>query len=384
MAGIQLADPYATREMQRLERLWLLDNAKRGKPISMAQPEVADPAASKNMSGIYEWLKEDPDVAYRASLLPMVRTKQGGIRMGMPQAALDLARGAVDLLAGPETGVMTAQATGAIASLAGSSAMQAPQPGVLAAIKAYHGSPHRFDKFDMSKIGTGEGAQAYGHGLYFAEQPGVARQYRDDLTGMRVGMANRAAAASGGDFDAAITEARRKIDALKALPDGGGDPARQARQIGLQEEKIAELLAMKAGQPSSGALYHTTLSPDHEDLLDWDAPLSQQSPKVREALKPLLQEDPRRNIWNEKHQVANTVGLDENSTGRAIYERLAHRLDQQSTADRYVGPEEATRRLRELGIPGLRYLDAGSRTQGEGSRNIVLFDDRLVNIDRVE
>ena len=27
---------------------------------------------------------------------------------------------------------------------------------------AYHGSPHDFDKFDMSKIGTGEGAQAYG------------------------------------------------------------------------------------------------------------------------------------------------------------------------------------------------------------------------------
>src|SRR5687767_3158774 len=35
----------------------------------------------------------------------------------------------------------------------------------------FHGSPHKFDKFDMSKVGTGEGAQAYGHGLYFAENP---------------------------------------------------------------------------------------------------------------------------------------------------------------------------------------------------------------------
>ena len=40
-------------------------------------------------------------------------------------------------------------------------------PGL--AIKAYHGSPYDFERFDMSKIGTGEGAQAYGHGLYFAE-----------------------------------------------------------------------------------------------------------------------------------------------------------------------------------------------------------------------
>ena len=32
-------------------------------------------------------------------------------------------------------------------------------------LTVYHGSPHQFDKFDSSRIGTGEGAQAYGHGL---------------------------------------------------------------------------------------------------------------------------------------------------------------------------------------------------------------------------
>ena len=46
---------------------------------------------------------------------------------------------------------------------------------------ADHGSPHSFDKFDMSKIGTGEGAQAYGHGLYFADNEGVAKSYRENL-----------------------------------------------------------------------------------------------------------------------------------------------------------------------------------------------------------
>ena len=43
-------------------------------------------------------------------------------------------------------------------------------------IKAYHSSPHDFDRFDLSKIGTGEGAQVYGHGLYFAENPAVSGQ----------------------------------------------------------------------------------------------------------------------------------------------------------------------------------------------------------------
>ncbi len=54
----------------------------------------------------------------------------------------------------------------------------APKP---TGIRAYHGSPHDFDRFDISKIGTGEGAQAYGPGLYFAEREGVAKSYRDNL-----------------------------------------------------------------------------------------------------------------------------------------------------------------------------------------------------------
>src|SRR4029077_8360868 len=40
------------------------------------------------------------------------------------------------------------------------------------------GSPHSFEKFDIGKIGTGEGAQSYGHGLYVAENPEVAAAYK--------------------------------------------------------------------------------------------------------------------------------------------------------------------------------------------------------------
>jgi len=49
-------------------------------------------------------------------------------------------------------------------------------------IRAYHGSPHNFERFDLSKIGTGEGAQVYGHGLYFAENPAVAEDYKQSLS----------------------------------------------------------------------------------------------------------------------------------------------------------------------------------------------------------
>lgn len=47
---------------------------------------------------------------------------------------------------------------------------------------AYHGTPHRFDTFSTEKIGTGEGAQAHGWGLYFARNKDVSEEYRRNLT----------------------------------------------------------------------------------------------------------------------------------------------------------------------------------------------------------
>lgn len=48
-----------------------------------------------------------------------------------------------------------------------------------AGIRSYHGSPHSFDRFDGSKIGTGEGTQLEGHGLYFSDLEANAKGYRD-------------------------------------------------------------------------------------------------------------------------------------------------------------------------------------------------------------
>ena len=65
----------------------------------------------------------------------------------------------------------------------GSSVMMAlPFVRKVPSIKAFHGSPHDFDEFSMDAIGTGEGAQAYGHGLYFAGNEDVARAYRNNLS----------------------------------------------------------------------------------------------------------------------------------------------------------------------------------------------------------
>jgi hypothetical protein len=52
------------------------------------------------------------------------------------------------------------------------------KPGII----AFHGSGADFDEFKLEKIGTGEGAQAYGYGLYFTDSEDIARFYRDTIS----------------------------------------------------------------------------------------------------------------------------------------------------------------------------------------------------------
>lgn len=63
-------------------------------------------------------------------------------------------------------------------------AMPMIDPGMMGmgAIRAFHGSPHKFMEWDFSKMGSGEGVQAYGHGGYFAGGKGTGEWYKDQLT----------------------------------------------------------------------------------------------------------------------------------------------------------------------------------------------------------
>lgn len=57
-----------------------------------------------------------------------------------------------------------------------------PEENVSFSIEAWHGTPHDVNKFKLEKVGTGEGAQAYGWGLYFAGNKKTAEWYRDKLS----------------------------------------------------------------------------------------------------------------------------------------------------------------------------------------------------------
>lgn len=247
----------------------------------------------------------------------------------------------------------------------------------LAGITAYHGSPYKFDKFDMSKVGTGEGAQVYGHGLYFAEKPEVAGQYAKDL-GRTVPAFNGKPtkdAAEGfahdilSKYDPSI--AKKVVD---SYVDGGvfkgGDAEGMRQKIYAAIDKHS---ASDVGTASTGVTYKVDLPDEHiAKMLDWDKPLSEQAPDVRKALDGVI-----------------AKGLEQsNAAGKAIFEAAPKDptgSELHTALSRLFGKTKfdqvaMTQALREAGIPGIRYLDGGSRGKGQGTYNYVVFDDSIPKI----
>lgn len=238
--------------------------------------------------------------------------------------------------------------------------------GLKKGIRAYHGSPHDFDKFSLSKIGTGEGAQSYGHGLYFAENEKVAREYRSALAGGPVleGRDPLASLAPSAQQRAKQTLARAmKVGlqgddairwAMETIHKTPYDPSSK-RMSNDAINGLGELLT-KPWEINRGKMYEVNISADPNSLLDWDAPLSGQSPQVLSALQNL-------GIDPVKH-----TAISDGSRAYGISRMLQ-------------GDEEtAVRAFLDQGVPGIRYLDQGSRQAGEGSRNFVIFDDSIIDI----
>jgi hypothetical protein len=281
---------------------------------------------------------------------------------------------------------------------------------------AYHGSPHKFDKFTLDHIGKGEGAQAYGWGLYFAGSKEVADFYRrstsedrfelsdgshfspTDLENLNVRVAFRK---NGLDLDPTIEKALDLAERIKGTQ-GGDAAAADAKRL----QSIKDSGGLKEVQ---GNLYEVAI-PEDDSFLQWELPFKQQSVKVREALSPLIQQATRRAALNQRmnlHIQQNgarfddtaykemeatrdslpKLDLSENSTGQQIYDALKEeqnkKIESASNQVMQSDAELASRELHKLGVDGIKYRDANSRAKGASeniTHNYVVFDDNAIEL----
>ena len=221
-----------------------------------------------------------------------------------------------------------------------------PQTGAI----VWHGSPHKFDKFDSSKIGTGEGAQAYGHGLYLAESPDVANGYKSTLSGLDQltpeGRAARYMDRANGDTQRAMRLAWDDYNASADSPT-------------MMNAAYAAIEKLQSGKTPSSSLYKVDLPDEHiAKMLDWDKPLSEQTPEVRKLAEKFGYPLDRTGGDFQRWSSSPSGGLSINLRGP----RDRSGLDKQSA-----------NMFSQAGIPGIRYLDGGSRASGAGTSNYVVF-----------
>ena len=316
--------------------------------------------------------------------------------------------------------------------------------GVKGPIRAYHGSPHDFDKFDASKIGTGEGAQAYGHGLYMAGSEDVARQYRDNL-GVRQWL-------QGKEFNDDMTPHRPGMVAqyiLNGVPEETTKMALRTLEPSAAESQIYGWLnqgrALHNEAQKHGHMYEVDIHADPSAFLQWDKPLREHGGQAKSGLQEFgvevappqtewrMVKNPfkaagapdipdrytlftRANVkapweqtrsyleksksggwdaygqgryrgalmsddlegqgaqsWKQQAEsmIPRTAGIGPDTTGGEAYRLLGRGQEQQTS--------EA---LLRSGIPGISYLDQGSRAAGAGTSNYVVFNPSIIEILR--
>ena len=283
-----------------------------------------------------------------------------------------------------KTAAVGAAALGAVPFLPSRSQMHAGGAALQDAvqkIKAYHGSPHDFDRFSTSQIGTGEGAQRYGHGLYFAENEDVAKGYKSSTNYADKKRQFLSELPEDADIDEVMDvlentdtfspQMRELVSALAEDDWLGFDyPAQAITAATSKNIDNFDVSPRLKKAVDSGSMYQVEIDASPDEFLDWDLPLSDQSELVLKNL--------RQNASKLKKDLYLRGGIEEVinaplQTGQGLQSRIRTELR---------GEVEAAQYLNNMGVKGIRYKDGNSRGADGGTSNYVVFDENLISIAR--
>lgn len=249
--------------------------------------------------------------------------------------------------------------------------------GSISPMDVWHGSPHGpFTSFDRTKIGSGEGAQAYGYGHYTAEARGTGEEYRRmlstkvDVDGKPLYDANKIVGSTGNaDLDdylvanlGDVKAARQNIiEDIKFVAEGNPEAAKD------MQKTLDALDNLKVDKKESGYLYKIDL-PDEAiaKMLDYDKPIKDQ-PEALKAIRNQIQDADIEKSFdaNVKAGISGANAMTNYVWGKT--------------------PAEKSEAMRQAGITGIRYLDQGSRGASEGTSNFVVFpgNENLLTIKEI-
>lgn len=237
--------------------------------------------------------------------------------------------------------------------------------------RAWHGSPYEFDSFDLGAMGSGEGNQAHGWGLYFAKDKRISEAYKeyfgdkDDVVHFN-GTEYRINDEGDWEGGGQVYEYGDAVGyALDALADNGTpaqaiadlrDKLQKGRIRGIYADRAQEAITMLetgSGDGRRGGRLYEVEIPEDAALLDEQKQLSEQPESVQRSVQAVFEDN----------------GLDtrriDDMTGKDI---------QQALQSVYGDDRGVAMALKEAGLKGYTYE---GRNDG---RCYVVFDDAAIQI----
>ena len=256
----------------------------------------------------------------------------------------------------------------------------------------YHGSPHSFDQFSLSHIGTGEGAQAYGYGLYFTDKKEIAQDYAKMADKHNANKLYEIAIANGFDnlrkyyselegigYSVRMNDGdlKKAIENMYADYEKMTEPQKKYADGFIEAFKpFVEKVGLKNLQKEIAAqrnLYsvelHEGKQPGQYDYLRWEKPVSSE---IKEKIfKQLKDENVRLHDMGSIKKFWDGESSDFES-GDNMYGLLSNLLGSQ---------KEASEFLLRAGIDGIQY--PANHTTGKANEtdfNYVVFDPSAITI----
>ena len=251
----------------------------------------------------------------------------------------------------------------------------------------YHASPNRFQQFSNEFNLMGEGANAYGRGHYLAQKFGVGMEYLRDLAkGGKWHITDKAKKKYQPQIDK-VDESIKKLEKWykdKRLP--VEEMMSKRHKMQKHREYLDTKMKLEGGKmtDASGYLYKVDV-PEHKigDMIDWDKNIASQKGVLNKI-------DPERTLldkasrWRASEKAPREYKLypkvdAADVTGEDFIKYLQRNK-------KMKGRFDLEDYLKSRGVPGVKYLDAGSRPTvsnwkpASKTSNVVVFDPKDIRI----
>lgn len=244
---------------------------------------------------------------------------------------------------------------------------------------AFAGSRVDYDEPSLEAIGTGEGAQTHGWGLYYALNKDVAENYREKFITRGFGKRVKSVKYNGKEIDDNATKTsliglrntnkENAIDLIKRQIKSADDETRG------KWEKLKDFIE-NVDESKIDIIYekgqvHEVDLPENPYLLDEQLPVNQQSEHIRKAVRDIMNKYPDDYISSENYE-AGSFG--DALTGGSFYKQLMFIALRNGTSDKIEQMKFASKILEENGVKGITY------DGGQDGRCFVIFNPDDVKV----